>query len=171
MNFDELIRQLQIENERYKRYKTPCSIVIFFVNCATSSLQVQYGHKIVIELKNLIDKAIRKTDYIARHKNTVITILPNIDIEKVTGFVNRIFSLLDSEVKKNYKEYSEKDQDEMVLVDIVIGIGIICFSNLIPEGVDNIVIWNDFNKDSFLEYLSNPEIIYESWEIRFPVID
>ncbi|MFN4219629.1 MAG: hypothetical protein ACK4GJ_01750 [bacterium] len=167
LEIEKLIEEIEIEFERFKRYNSPLSIVIFSIEFLTKEMQLNYLHKVLFELRKLLEKIARKTDILSRNRNSILVILTNTDLEKTQGFINRVFNSLDNYIKSNYKA----DNDKVILIDAVINVSVIYFSDFLPEGYDNVVIINKFEKDSFLEILNNIPSIFEKWEVRIPLVD
>ncbi|MFN3478435.1 MAG: hypothetical protein ACK4ZM_03615 [bacterium] len=167
LEIEKLIEEIEIEFERFKRYNSPLSIVIFSIEFLTKEMQLNYLHKVLFELRKLLEKIARKTDILSRNRNSILVVLTNTDLEKTQGFINRVFNSLDNYIKSNYKA----DNDKVVLIDAVINISLIYFSDFLPEGYDNVVIINKFEKDSFLEILNNIPSVFEKWEVRIPLVD
>lgn len=167
LEIEKLIEEIEIEFERFKRYNSPLSIVIFSIEFLTKEMQLNYLHKVLFELRKLLEKIARKTDILSRNRNSILVVLTNTDLEKTQGFINRVFNSLDNYIKSNYKA----DNDKVILIDAVINVSVICFSDFLPEGYDNVVIINKFEKDYFLEILNNIPSVFEKWEVRIPLVD
>lgn len=167
LELEKLIEQIEVEFERFKRYRSPLSIVVFLIEFPTKELELNYLHVVIFEIRKILEKIIRKTDILSRNKNSILVVLTNTDLEKTKGFIDRFFYYLDNYIKSNYQVEGNK----VILVDAMVNVSVICFSDSLPEGYDNVIIINKFEKDSFLEVLDNISSIFEKWEVRFPLIN
>ncbi len=167
LNIEDLLNEIELESERFARYKTPLSLVIFSFSFINKESQINYLHKVIFDFKKYLQKTVRKTDHIARFKNSIIVMLRNTDLDKAKGFLNRVFSYVDQTVKEIYKAKNS----EVILVDVIVNIFIISFSNLIPQDSDNFIIFNSFDKREFVEKINSLDKIFETWELRLPLVD
>lgn len=167
LEIEKLLEEIEIEFEKFKRYRFPLSIVVFSIEFSSKELQLNYLHKVIFEFRNLLAKIVRKTDILSRNRNSILVVLTNTDLDKAQGFINKVFNALDSYIKDNYKV----NEKEIILVDINVGVSVIYFSDYLPEGYSNVVVVNEFEKASFLEILNNMSSVFEKWEVRIPLID
>lgn len=167
LSINDFLDQVEEEYERFIRYKTPFAIVAFQITFVDKDLYSNFLHKVVIELRNHLDKEIRKTDRICRHRNLLLVMLKNISIEQAKGFINRIFTSIDGYAKKSYKESNHLNN--VTLVDVIIRVLLISYSDLASENMTVSI----FNKKYFAEMIDNLEKYseYEIWELRLPLID
>ncbi|MFN3995718.1 MAG: hypothetical protein ACK4GR_04215 [bacterium] len=103
LEIEKLIEEIEIEFERFKRYKSPLTVVVFSIEFSSKEMQLNYLHRLILELRNILEKNVRKTDILSRSKNSLLIALTDTDLEKAHGFINRVFNLLDNRIKNNYK--------------------------------------------------------------------
>lgn len=166
---EELLEIVEKEGERFNRYKTPFIVVLLSINIVDKNLQIQYLHKLIMKFKNEFEKIKRKIDYIFRYKNSIIFVLPNLDLDKGKGFIDRIFYFIDKSIKENYINHSQ--ENDFVLIDSIIKVHLILYSTIIPSNLDNVIFFDQFNREDFIENINNPCKTIETWQIRLPLIE
>ncbi|MCS7243825.1 MAG: hypothetical protein RMJ36_03715 [Candidatus Calescibacterium sp.] len=171
LSIDDLVNEIGVEFERFSRYNTPLTVVCFNVSLVNKEMQVNFLHKVVIELRNHLEKIIRKTDSLGRHRNNLIVILRNLDMENSKGFINRVFTSIDDFIKKNYKD--NIDNEEMILVDVIINVFMISFCDASFSEVEGVLLRNRFDRKEIIELFENidKEKVFETWELRLPILD
>lgn len=168
-DFNDFLKDIEVEIERYKRYKTPLTIVVFSIKFNSKDLEINYLHKVIFDLKVKLEQKVRKTDSISRYRNSLFVNLKNLTIDKSVGFINRVFESIDKDIKENYKKFV--DEKEMILVDVIINVYLISLSENVEE--KNVIFISDFSVNSFLELINSieNEKVFEKWDLRIPIIE
>lgn len=168
-DFNDFLKDIEVEVERFKRYRTPLTVVVFSIKFNSKDLEINYLHKIMFDLRVKLEQKIRKTDSISRYRNSLFVSLKNLAVDKSVGFINRFFESIDKDIKESYKKFI--NEREMVLVDVIINVYLISLSENVEE--KNVIFINDFSVNSFLELINSidDEKVFEKWDLRIPIIE
>jgi len=169
VSLEELIEKLEVEFESFIRYKTPLTVVVFSIKVKEKELNINYLHKIILEFRNYLQDSIRKTDLISRHKNSLIVMLRNTNLDKAKGFINRFFESIEKMIKTNYNMFSSQNEN-FILLNLLIKAYIISFSDLIED--KSLIVINSFDNKKIFELfdtISEDERVFEIWELDFPI--
>jgi hypothetical protein len=169
----EKIQEFLDEYSRFKRYSTPFSIVVFKLVFENKNEEINYFNTVLFNLRIFFEKNKRKLDILDRYKSLIIIGLRETPFEKIKGFLDRFYNLLDSYLK-NYilEQTTQKNvpKDKIKIINIKLNIYLLVFDKIL----DNIIFLNDFNEQILISHLeeinSLEEKIFEIWKVDFPVI-
>jgi hypothetical protein len=169
----EKIQEFLEEYSRFKRYSTPFSIVVFKLVFENKNEEINYFNTVLFNLRIFFEKNKRKLDILDRYKSLIIIGLRETPFEKIKGFLDRFYNLLDSYLK-NYilEQTTQKNvpKDKIKIINIKLNIYLLVFDKIL----DNIIFLNDFNEQILISHLeeinSLEEKIFEIWKVDFPVI-
>ncbi|MGC8734145.1 MAG: hypothetical protein ACP5RD_03785 [bacterium] len=170
----EKIEEFLEEYNRLKRYSTPFSIVVFKLVFDNKNQEVNYFNTVLFNLRVFFEKNKRKLDILDRYKSLIIIGLRETPFDKVKGFLQRFYDLLDSYLKNYILEQTNQKnipKDKITIVNIKLNIYLLAFDKVL----DNVIFLNDFNEEIFisnLEQINNlEEKIFEIWKVDFPIVE
>jgi hypothetical protein len=169
----EKIQEFLDEYSRFKRYSTPFSIVVFKLVFENKNEEINYFNTVLFNLRIFFEKNKRKLDILDRYKSLIIIGLRETPFEKIKGFLDRFYNLLDSYLKDYILEQTTQKnvpKDKIKIINIKLNIYLLVFDKIL----DNIIFLNDFNEQILISHLeeinSLEEKIFEIWKVDFPVI-
>jgi hypothetical protein len=169
----EKIQEFLDEYSRFKRYSTPFSIVVFKLVFENKNEEINYFNTILFNLRIFFEKNKRKLDILDRYKSLIIIGLRETPFEKIKGFLDRFYNLLDSYLKDYILEQTTQKnipKDKIKIISIKLNIYLLVFDKIL----DNVIFLNDFNEQILISHLeeinSLEERIFEIWKVDFPVI-
>jgi len=170
----EKIQEFLDEYSRYKRYSTPFSIVVFKLVFENKNEEINYFNTVLFNLRIFFEKNKRKLDILDRYKSLLVIGLRETPFEKVKGFLERFYNLLDSYLKDYILEQTTQKnipKDKIKIISIKLNIYLLVFDKIL----DNIIFLNDFNEQILISHLeeinSLEERIFEIWKVDFPIIE
>ncbi len=170
----EKIQEFLDEYSRFKRYSTPFSIVVFKLVFENKNEEINYFNTVLFNLRIFFEKNKRKLDILDRYKSLLVIGLRETPFEKVKGFLERFYNLLDSYLKDYILEQTTQKnipKDKIKIINIKLNIYLLVFDKIL----DNIIFLNDFNEQILISHLeeinSLEERIFEIWKVDFPVIE
>jgi hypothetical protein len=170
----EKIQEFLDEYSRFKRYSTPFSIVVFKLVFENKNEEINYFNTILFNLRIFFEKNKRKLDILDRYKSLLVIGLRETPFEKVKGFLERFYNLLDSYLKDYIIEQTTQKnipKDKIKIINIKLNIYLLVFDKIL----DNIIFLNDFNEQMLISHLeeinSLEERIFEIWKVDFPIIE
>ncbi len=169
----EKMQEFLDEYSRFKRYSTPFSIVVFKLVFENKNKEINYFNTILFNLRIFFEKNKRKLDILDRYKSLIVIGLRETPFEKIKGFLERFYNLLDSYLKDYILEQTTKKnipKDKIKIINIKLNIYLLVFD----KSLDNIIFLNDFNEQILISHLeeinSLEERIFEIWKVDFPII-
>ncbi|MGB9638351.1 MAG: hypothetical protein ACPL1F_03535, partial [bacterium] len=117
----EKIEEFLEEYNRLKRYSTPFSIVVFKLVFDNKNQEVNYFNTVLFNLRVFFEKNKRKLDILDRYKSLIIIGLRETPFDKVKGFLQRFYDLLDSYLKNYILEQTNQKnipKDKITIVNI-----------------------------------------------------
>jgi hypothetical protein len=169
----EKIQEFLDEYSRFKRYSTPFSIGVFKLVFENKNEEINYFNTVLFNLRIFFEKNKRKLDILDRYKSLIIIGLRETPFEKVKGFLDRFYNLLDSYLKDYILEQTTQKnvpKDKIKIINIKLNIYLLVFDKIL----DNIIFLNDFNEQILISHLeeinSLEEKIFEIWKVDFPII-
>jgi hypothetical protein len=170
----EKIQEFLDEYSRFKRYSTPFSIVVFKLVFENKNEEINYFNTILFNLRIFFEKNKRKLDILDRYKSLIIIALRETPFEKIKGFLDRFYNLLDSYLKDYILEQTTQKnipKDKIKIISIKLNIYLLVFDKIL----DNVIFLNDFNEQILISHLeeinSLEERIFEIWKVDFPIIE
>ncbi len=170
----EKIQEFLEEYSRFKRYSTPFSIVVFKLVFENKNEEINYFNTVLFNLRIFFEKNKRKLDILDRYKSLIIIGLRETPFEKIKGFLDRFYNLLDSYLKDYILEQTTQKnvpKDKIKIINIKLNIYLLVFDKIL----DNIIFLNDFNEQILISHLeeinSLEERIFEIWKVDFPIIE
>jgi hypothetical protein len=170
----EKIQEFLEEYSRFKRYSTPFSIVVFKLVFENKNEEINYFNTVLFNLRIFFEKNKRKLDILDRYKSLIIIGLRETPFEKIKGFLDRFYNLLDSYLKDYILEQTTQKnvpKDKIKIINIKLNIYLLVFDKIL----DNIIFLNDFNEQILISHLeeinSLEEKIFEIWKVDFPIIE
>ena len=169
----EKMQEFLDEYSRFKRYSTPFSIVVFKLVFENKNEEINYFNTVLFNLRIFFEKNKRKLDILDRYKSLIVIGLRETPFEKIKGFLERFYNLLDSYLKDYILEQTTKKnipKDKIKIINIKLNIYLLVFD----KSLDNIIFLNDFNEQILISHLeeinSLEERIFEIWKVDFPII-
>lgn len=169
----EKIQEFLDEYSRFKRYSTPFSIVVFKLVFENKNEEINYFNTVLFNLRIFFEKNKRKLDILDRYKSLIVMGLRETPFEKIKGFLDRFYNLLDSYLKDYILEQTTQKnipKDKIKIINIKLNIYLLVFDKIL----DNIIFLNDFNEQILISHLeeinSLEEKIFEIWKVDFPII-
>jgi hypothetical protein len=169
----EKIQEFLDEYSRFKRYSTPFSIVVFKLVFENKNEEINYFNTVLFNLRIFFEKNKRKLDILDRYKSLIVIGLRETPFEKIKGFLDRFYNLLDSYLKDYILEQTTQKnipKDKIKIINTKLNIYLLVFDKIL----DNIIFLNDFNEQILISHLeeinSLEEKIFEIWKVDFPVI-
>jgi hypothetical protein len=169
----EKIQEFLEEYSRFKRYSTPFSIVVFKLVFENKNEEINYFNTVLFNLRIFFEKNKRKLDILDRYKSLIVIGLRETPFEKVKGFLERFYNLLDSYLKDYILEQTTQKnvpKDKIKIINTKLNIYLLVFDKML----DNIIFLNDFNEQILISHLeeinSLEERMFEIWKVDFPVI-
>jgi hypothetical protein len=169
----EKIQEFLDEYSRFKRYSTPFSIVVFKLVFENKNEEINYFNTVLFNLRIFFEKNKRKLDILDRYKSLIVIGLRETPFEKIKGFLERFYNLLDSYLKDYILEQTTQKnipKDKIKIINIKLNIYLLVFD----KSLDNIIFLNDFNEQILISHLeeinSLEERIFEIWKVDFPII-
>jgi hypothetical protein len=170
----EKIQEFLDEYSRFKRYSTPFSIVVFKLVFENGNEEINYFNTVLFNLRIFFEKNKRKLDILDRYKSLLVIGLRETPFEKVKGFLERFYNLLDSYLKDYILEQTTQKnipKDKIKIISIKLNIYLLVFDKIL----DNVIFLNDFNEQILISHLeeinSLEERIFEIWKVDFPIIE
>lgn len=175
----EKIEEFLEEYNRFKRYSTPFTIVVFKLVFDNKDQEINYFSTILFNFRLFFEKNKRKLDILDRYKSLIIIGLRETAFDKVKGFLQRFYDLLDSYLKnyileqKNLEQKKQQNiyKDKIKIVNIKLNIYLLVFDKVL----DNVIFLDDFNEEIFisnLEWINNlEEKIFEIWKVDYPILE
>ncbi len=170
----EKIQEFLDEYIRFKRYSTPFSIVVFKLVFENKNEEINYFNTVLFNLRIFFEKNKRKLDILDRYKSLIIIGLRETPFEKIKGFLDRFYNLLDSYLKDYILEQTTQKnipKDKTKIISIKLNIYLLVFDKIL----DNVIFLNDFNEQILISHLeeinSLEERIFEIWKVDFPIIE
>lgn len=169
----EKIQEFLEEYSRFKRYSTPFSIVVFKLVFENKNEEINYFNTVLFNLRIFFEKNKRKLDILDRYKSLIVMGLRETPFEKVKGFLERFYNLLDSYLKDYILEQKTQKnipKDKIKIINTKLNIYLLVFDKML----DNIIFLNDFNEQILISHLeeinSLEERMFEIWKVDFPII-
>jgi hypothetical protein len=169
----EKIQEFLEEYSRFKRYSTPFSIVVFKLVFQNKNEEINYFNTVLFNLRLFFEKNKRKLDILDRYKSLIIIGLRETPFEKIKGFLDRFYNLLDSYLKDYILEQTTQKnipKDKIKIISIKLNTYLLVFDKIL----DNVILLNDFNEQILISHLeeinSLEERIFEIWKVDFPII-
>jgi hypothetical protein len=169
----EKIQEFLEEYSRFKRYSTPFSIVVFKLVFENKNEEINYFSTVLFNLRLFLEKNKRKLDILDRYKSLLVIGLRETPFQKVKGFLQRFYNLLDSYLKDyTLEQTTQKNipKDKIKIINTKLNIYLLVFDKML----DNIIFLNDFNEHILISHLeeinSLEERIFEIWQVDFPII-
>jgi hypothetical protein len=169
----EKIQEFLEEYSRFKRYSTPFSIVVFKLVFENKNEEINYFNTVLFNLRIFFEKNKRKLDILDRYKSLLVMGLRETPFEKVKGFLERFYNLLDSYLKDYILEQTTQKnipKDKIKIINTKLNIYLLVFDKML----DNIIFLNDFNEQILISHLeeinSLEERMFEIWKVDFPII-
>ena len=170
----EKIQEFLEEYNRFKRYSTPFNIVVFKLVFENKNEEINYFNTVLFNLRLFFEKNKRKLDILDRYKSLIVIGLRETPFDKINGFLERFYNLLDSYLKDYIiKQTTQKNipKDKIKIINIKLNIYLIVFDKVL----DNVIFLNDFDEQvlvSHLEEINNLEKkVFEIWKVDFPIIE
>ncbi len=170
----EKIDEFLEEFNRFKRYATPFSIVVFKLVFEDKNNEINYFNTVLFNLRIFFEKNKRKLDILDRYKSLIIIGLRETPFDKIKGFLERFYNLLDSYLKNYILEQTDQKgipKDKIKIINIKLNIYLLVFDKIL----DNVIYLNDFNENVFVSNLENinnlEEKVFEIWKVDFPIIE
>jgi len=170
----EKIQEFLDEYSRFKRYATPFSIIVFKLVFENKNEEINYFNTVLFNLRIFFEKNKRKLDILDRYKSLIVIGLRETPFEKIKGFLDRFYNLLDSYLKDYILEQTTQKnipKDKIKIISIKLNIYLLVFDKIL----DNVIFLNDFNEQILISHLeeinSLEERIFEIWKVDFPIIE
>jgi len=170
----EKIQEFLEEYNRFKRYSTPFNIVVFKLVFENKNEEINYFNTVLFNLRLFFEKNKRKLDILDRYKSLIVIGLRETPFDKINGFLERFYNLLDSYLKDYIVEQTTQKnipKDKIKIINIKLNIYLIVFDKVL----DNVIFLNDFDEQvlvSHLEEINNLEKkVFEIWKVDFPIIE
>ncbi len=170
----EKMEEFLEEFNRFKRYSTPFNIVAFKLLFENKNDEINYFNTVLFNLRVFFEKYKRKLDLLDRYKSLIIVGLRETPFDKIKGFLDRFYNLLDSYLKNYILEQTNQKnipKDKFKIINIKLNIYLLVFDKIL----DNVIYLDNFNEEIFISNLENinnlEEKVFEIWKVDFPIIE